>query len=59
MKIARRYLIWNGLQSTETVDHTDCAVRPLTAANIRRIIEFPNPDFITLTGCNDWRNPLA
>lgn len=59
MKIARRFLIWNGLQTTEPVEHTDCAVRPLPAANILRIIEFPDRDFITLTGCGDWREPLA
>jgi hypothetical protein len=57
IKIARQFLIWNGLQTTETVDHEDCAVRPLTAANILRIIEFPDRDFITLTGCDNWRKP--
>jgi hypothetical protein len=59
MKIARQFLIWNGLQTTETVDHEDCAVRPLTAANILRVIEFPDRDFITLTACDSWRKPLT
>jgi hypothetical protein len=55
MKVARQFLIWNGLKTRETVLHEDCAIRPLKATSISRVIEFPDPDFIALTGCDSWR----
>ncbi len=32
-------------------DYEDCIVCPLAAENIRRVIRFPDPDFLILTGC--------
>jgi hypothetical protein len=59
MKVGRQFVVWNGLQTREPVEHEDCVVRPLAAANILRIIEFPDRDFVTLTGCDAWRKPLT
>lgn len=59
MKVARQFLIWNGLKTRETVLHEDCAIHPLKAASISRVIEFPDPDFVALTGCETWRKRLT
>jgi hypothetical protein len=58
MKAARQFLIWRGYQTVEPVEHEDRATQPISAGNIRRIIQFPEPDFVTLTGCDDWKPPL-
>ena len=58
-KIVRRFLMSRGYHSAEPNEHEDCIKRPLSAENIRRIIRFPDPDFLSLTGCSDWRRPLA
>jgi hypothetical protein len=57
-KIVRRFLINRGYQTGEPVDHEDRIKRPLPAENVRRIIPFPHADFVTLTGCADWKDPL-
>ncbi|MGX1357342.1 hypothetical protein [Bradyrhizobium elkanii] len=59
MKVARQFLIWNGLQTSEPVLHTDCAIEPLPARSILRIIEFPGSDFTALTGCDAWQKQLT
>lgn len=58
-KIVRRFLISNGYDPREPTDHEDCINCPLPAENIRRIIRFPDPDFLSLTGCSDWHRLLA
>jgi hypothetical protein len=42
----------------EPLDHEDRATRPLPPDSIRRIIRFPEPDFIRLTKCDEWDVPL-
>ena len=34
-------------------------VRPLPAANVRRVIRFPSPDFLELTRCLEWVRPIS
>jgi hypothetical protein len=58
MKVARQFLVRRGLQSSEHVEHEDRAERAIPVQNIRRIIRFPEPDFIELTQCDRWRTPL-
>lgn len=58
-KIVHRFLISNGYDPREPTDHEDCINYPLPAKNIRRVIRFPDPDFLSLTGCSDWHRPLA
>jgi hypothetical protein len=58
-KVVRRFLNSRGSQTTEPVDHEDRIKRPLPATNIRRIITFPADEFLALTRCDEWRNPLT
>jgi hypothetical protein len=58
-KIMRRFLIARGHRTQEPVDHEDRIKRGnLPADHVRRIIRFPEPDFLALTGCSDWRDPI-
>jgi hypothetical protein len=59
MKVAQQFLMWRGFNILEPVTHEDCAVYPLAASDIVRIIEFPEREFIRLTCCDTWRSPLA
>src|SRR5208282_2990106 len=58
-KVVRRFLIHRGYQTREPVDHQDAIGRTLPAENIRRVISFPEPDFMDLTGCETWDVPIA
>lgn len=58
-KIARRYLTSRGFQTREPLDHDAWSKLALPAANIRRIIKFPEPDFMSLTECTVWIAPLG
>jgi hypothetical protein len=53
-KIIRRYLIHRGFETQEPVNHEDRIKKELPAACIRRIIRYPDPDFLSLTGCDKW-----
>jgi hypothetical protein len=39
--------------------HQDRARRDISATNIRRVIRYPEADFIALTRCDAWRKPLG
>ena len=58
-KIVRRYLIHRGYSAKEPVDHEDRAKKPIPAECIRRVIRFPEPDFVALTQCDVWSIPLT
>ena len=58
-KVARRFVVSRGCKTGEPVDHEDAVVHALPAACVRRVIRFPEPDFLALTGCADWCKPLA
>ena len=58
LKVARLF-ISRGDTTREPVDHADRINRPLPANCIRRVIRYPNPDFLSLTGCAGWRPPLG
>ncbi|MBZ5666796.1 MAG: hypothetical protein LAO30_19600 [Acidobacteriia bacterium] len=53
----RQFLISRGLKTSEPVHHENRATQPIPAQNIRRIIRYPEPDFIALTRCDTWREP--
>lgn len=53
-KIVRRFLISRGFQTGEPVDHEDRIKRPLPRECVRRVIRYPESDFVQLTGCNSW-----
>jgi hypothetical protein len=58
VKAVKQFLAWRGLPTTEPLEHEDHSIRCIPAKNIRRIIQFPDADFITLTCCDTWRSPL-
>ena len=56
--IYRRFLAGNGVRIREPMDHEDRMKRPLPADGVRRVVRFPEPDFLALTGCAGWRHPI-
>ena len=58
-KIVRRYLTSLGHYINEPVEHEDRVVCPLAPEFICRVIKFPEPDFLALTGCEGWGDPLS
>lgn len=58
LMVVRRFLISRGFQTTEPVHHEDKIIQPLPASAIRRIIRFPSPEFIELSGCNNLSERL-
>ena len=57
MKLIRIYLISRGYETYESVEYEDRSVQPIAADCIRRVIRYPEPDFLAITGCSDWRYP--
>lgn len=57
-KMIRRFLVNRGFKTVEDLDHEDSARSAIPAANIIRVIRYPDPEFIALTKCNQWRPPL-
>lgn len=58
-KVARRYLISRGYDTSETCDHEDRVETPLPPSCIRRVIRFPDPDCLDLSGCITWFDQLT
>lgn len=59
MNVGRRYVISCGNATEETrLEFEDYIVRPLPAKRVRRVIRFPEADFLALTGCTTWRDPI-
>jgi hypothetical protein len=57
-KVVRRFLTSRGYRDSEPVHHEDRINQPLPARCIRRVIRYPDRDFISLTGCDVWQPPL-
>lgn len=57
-KIYRRFLLSRGINSHEPAEHEDRIIRPLAAEGIRRVIQFPEAEFQSLTGCSNWNVPI-
>ncbi|WP_167153157.1 hypothetical protein [Burkholderia sp. Cy-647] len=55
MKLVRIYLISRGYETDEPVEYQDKSVQPIAADCIRRVIRYPERDFMDLTGCAKWR----
>lgn len=58
MKVARRFLISRGYQTGERCDYEGRVIFPLPAKAVRRIVRFPDPAFVELSGCNSWDEPM-
>jgi hypothetical protein len=59
MKVARRFLISRGYQTGEPCDFEGRIIFPLSANNVRRMVRFPDPAFVELSGCNSWDEPIV
>jgi hypothetical protein len=57
-KIVSRYLVNVGHRTTKPLDHEDRAKSALPSRNIRRVIRFPEAEFIALTQCDSWEVSL-
>ena len=53
--VYRRFLISRGYCTKESTDYEDYILNPLSAENVRRVISFPDPDFYSLTNCDEWK----
>jgi hypothetical protein len=58
-KIIRRFLISRGFKTSEPTNHDGQIKHLLPAENIQRVIRYPDPDFLSLTGCSEWRRPIS
>lgn len=56
-KVVREFIHSLGSLAVERFDYEGRIVRPLPPAQVRRVIRFPEADFMTLTGCAGWRAP--
>jgi hypothetical protein len=57
-KVVLRFLKSQGHRTKKPVDLADRINRPPPADCIQRIIRFPDPEFVSLTGCDAWQLPL-
>jgi hypothetical protein len=57
--IVRRFLTSQGHQIDEPVACEGYIVSELPAGNIHRVVRFPRPEFLSLTGRMDWKRPLV
>jgi hypothetical protein len=54
-KLIRRYFQNCGADIHEDIHHEGYTASPVPAEAIRRIVRFPEPEFIRLTRCDTWR----
>ena len=45
----------HGYCTMESTYYEDYIVHPLPAEHVRRVISFPDPDFYSLTNCDEWK----
>lgn len=57
--VVARFLNTRGLATRDHVNYEDRVLQPLPASSIRRVIRFPEPDFLTLTACEPWIDRLS
>lgn len=56
--VARQFLIHGGFKTNEPALHEDWSHGPILSSGIRRIVRFPDPEFVRLTRCNEWQLAL-
>lgn len=56
--LVRRHFQNRGNEIVESARHETYTRFPLPAEAIRRVVCFPEAEFLELTGCERWRNPL-
>jgi len=59
-RVMKQFLGFSRDGTHRRLKHEDRIVQPLSAAFVRRIVRYPDdPEFLRLTGCEQWREPLA
>ena len=53
--VYRQFLMSHGYCTMESTYYEDYIVHPLPAEHVRRVISFPDPDFYSLTNCDEWK----
>lgn len=56
--VARRFAVSRGCATREPVEYQDFITHVLPATRVRGVIQFPEPEFLPLTGCGDWDDVL-
>ena len=59
LNLVDRLLASRGYRQRVSTDHDGYIVQPLPARNVRRVIRFPDPVFLDLTGCAEWETPIT
>lgn len=54
-----RFLADRGRKLSRATDFEGRIVVPLPAGNVRRVIRFPEQEFLELTGCLEWDRPIG
>lgn len=57
--LVRNYLRRRGHRTRECCDHENYAIMPIPASCIARVIRFPSRDFVRITRCDQWEEPLV
>ena len=58
-KMARIFLKKRGLITRECCDFESYADTEIPPETIRKVIKFPEPEFLRLTDCENWDTPLT
>lgn len=59
VRLARQYFVNRGHELSEELILEAYTKRPLPPAAIRQILQYPDPAFVAVTGCDEWRVPLS
>ncbi len=59
MKISRIFIKNRGLKTNECCSIEDYSRENIASGNIKKVIRFPDAEFIKLSGCKNWKVPLS
>lgn len=57
-KVIRNFLKKRGLDTSESCNLVEYSEKNIPASNIEKVFQFPSPQFIELSGCDTWDEPL-
>lgn len=57
--VVAHYLAASGHPTRDHLEFEDRITVDLAARHVRRVIPYPEPDFIALTGCDTWYRPIG
>jgi hypothetical protein len=59
IRLARQYFVNRGHEISEEIILEAYTKRPIQASAIRHVLRYPDPSFLDVTGCHEWRVPLG